>query len=92
MVSLAGTAVAASVYSFDPNYGFGFAIKVMWPRLNIGTSGALTAGLLLGVIENTAMFYIGAGWSDAVSYAVFILVLIFLPQGLFGTRAAIKKV
>ena len=96
-ISLAGTAgvAMASVYSFDPNYGFGFAIKalVVLALGGIGNVwGALTAGLLLGVIENTAMFYIGAGWSDAVSYAVFILVLIFLPQGLFGTRAAIKKV
>jgi branched-chain amino acid transport system permease protein len=96
-IGLAGTAgaVVASVYSFDSSAGFVFAIKalVVLALGGIGNVwGALTAGLMLGVIESVAAYYIGAGWSDAISYAVFILVLIFLPQGLFGTRAAIKKV
>jgi branched-chain amino acid transport system permease protein len=96
-IGLAGTAgvVMASVYSFDPNYGFTFAIKalVVLALGGIGNVwGALTAGLLLGVIESLGAYYVGAGWSDAISYAVFILVLIFLPQGLFGARTATKKV
>jgi len=96
-IALAGTAgvVMASVYSFDPNYGFVFAIKalVVLALGGIGNVwGALTAGLLLGVIESLAAYYVGAGWSDAISYAVFILVLIFLPQGLFGARSVVKKV
>jgi len=96
-IALAGTAgvVMASVYSFDPNYGFAFAIKALIALALGGIGnvwGALTAGLMLGMIESLAAFYVGAGWTDAVSYAVFILVLIFLPQGLFGTRVATKKV
>jgi branched-chain amino acid transport system permease protein len=96
-IGLAGTAgvVMASVYSFDPNYGFAFAIKALVALALGGIGnvwGALTAGLLLGLIESLGAYYIGAGWSDAISYAVFILVLIFLPQGLFGRRAATKKV
>jgi len=96
-IALAGTAgvVMASVYSFDPNYGFTFAIKalIVLALGGIGNVwGALTAGLLLGVIESLATYYVGAGWSDAISYAVFIMVLIFLPQGLFGARTVIKKV
>ena len=96
-IGLAGTAgvVMASVYSFDPNYGFTFAIKalVVLALGGIGNVwGALAAGLLLGVIESLGAYYVGAGWSDAISYAVFILVLIFLPQGLFGARTVTKKV
>ena len=96
-IGLAGTAgvVMASVYSFDPNYGFTFAIKAL-VALSLGgignVWGALTAGLLLGLIESLGSYYIGAGWADAISYAVFILVLIFLPNGLFGRRAGVKKV
>jgi len=96
-IGLAGTAgvVMASVYSFDPNYGFTFAIKAL-VALSLGgignVWGALTAGLILGLIESLGAYYIGAGWADAISYAVFILVLIFLPQGLFGRRAGVKKV
>jgi branched-chain amino acid transport system permease protein len=94
LAGLAG-AVMASVYSFDPNWGFTFALKAL-VALSLGgignVWGALTAGLILGVIESMGSYYIGAGWADAVSYAIFILVLIFLPQGLFGRRAAVKKV
>jgi branched-chain amino acid transport system permease protein len=96
-IGLAGTAgvVMASVYSFDPNYGFTFALKAL-VALSLGgignVWGALTAGLILGLIESLGAYYIGAGWADAISYAVFILVLIFLPQGIFGRRAGVKKV
>jgi branched-chain amino acid transport system permease protein len=96
-IGLAGTAgvAMASVYSFDPNYGFVFALKAL-VALSLGgignVWGALTAGLILGLIESLSAYYIGAGWADAISYAVFILVLIFLPQGIFGRRAGVKKV
>jgi branched-chain amino acid transport system permease protein len=96
-IGLAGTAgsVMASIYSFDPNYGFTFALKAL-VALSLGgignVYGALAAGLILGIVESMASYYIGAGWADAISYAVFILVLIFLPQGLFGRRGVVKKV
>ncbi len=96
-IGMAGTAgvVMASVYSFDPNYGFTFALKAL-VALSLGgignVWGALSAGLILGVVESMGAYYIGPGWSDAISYAVFILVLIFMPQGLFGRRGVVKKV
>ncbi len=96
-IGLAGLAgvVMASVYSFDPNYGFTFALKAL-VALTLGgignVWGALSAGLILGMIESLGAYYIGAGWADAISYAVFILVLIFMPNGIFGGRAAVKKV
>ncbi len=96
-IGLAGLAgvVMASVYSFDPNYGFVFALKALVALVLGGIGnvwGALSAGLFLGLIESLGSYYIGAGWADAISYAVFILVLIFMPNGLFGGRAAVKKV
>ena len=47
---------------------------------------------MLGVIEALGSYYVGQGWTEAVSYGVFLLVLAFLPQGIFGARAAVKKV
>ena len=96
-IGLAGLAgvVMASVYSFDPNYGFTFALKALVALALGGIGnvwGALSAGLILGVIESLGAYYIGAGWADAISYAVFILVLIFMPNGIFGGRAVTKKV
>jgi branched-chain amino acid transport system permease protein len=96
-IGLAGVAGVgmASVYSFDYQFGFTFALKAL-VALALGgignVFGALAGGLILGILENLAAFYIGIGWIEAVSYGVFIMVLIFLPSGLFGRRGLVKKV
>jgi branched-chain amino acid transport system permease protein len=96
-IALAGVAGVgmATVYSFDYQFGFTFALKAL-VALALGgignVFGALAGGLILGILENLAAFYIGIGWIEVVSYGVFILVLIFLPQGLFGRRGLVKKV
>jgi branched-chain amino acid transport system permease protein len=96
-IGLAGVAGVgmATVYSFDYQFGFTFAIKAL-VALALGglgnVFGALAGGIVLGMLENLAAYYIGIGWIEAVTYGVFILVLIFLPQGLFGKRGLVKKV
>lgn len=95
-IGLAGVAGVgmATVYSFNYAFGFTFALKAL-VALALGglgnVFGALAGGLILGVIENLTAYYISIGWIEAVSYGVFILVLIFLPQGLFGKRGLVKK-
>jgi len=96
-IGLAGVAGVglATVYSFDYQFGFTFSIKAL-VALALGglgnVFGALAGGIILGILENLAAYYIGIGWIEVVSYGVFILVLIFLPQGLFGRRGLVKKV
>jgi branched-chain amino acid transport system permease protein len=96
-IGLAGVAGVgmATVYSFDYQFGFTFALKALI-ALTLGglgnVFGALAGGLILGIIENLTAFYISISWIEAVSYGVFVLVLIFLPQGLFGRRGLVKKV
>jgi Branched-chain amino acid ABC-type transport system, permease components len=96
-IALAGVAGVgmATVYSFDYQFGFIFAIKAL-VALALGgignVFGALAGGLLLGVIENLTAYYIGIAWIEIASYGIFMLVLIFLPQGLFGRRGLVKKV
>jgi branched-chain amino acid transport system permease protein len=36
------------------------------------------------VLESMSAYIIGGGWADAAAYAVFLLVLIFKPEGLLG--------
>ena len=94
LAGVAGVGMAA-VYSFDYRFGFTFALKALIALALGGLGnvfGALAGGLILGIIENLAAYYINIGWIEAVSYGVFILVLIFLPQGLFGRRGLVKKV
>jgi hypothetical protein len=47
-------------------------------------TGALVAGLLIGVIESLSGYLIGAVYKDIVVYTIFIAVLWFRPQGLMG--------
>jgi branched-chain amino acid transport system permease protein len=89
MTGVAGVTLA-TVYSFDPVYGFIFALKAMIALAlggfgNVG--GALLGGILLGLIESLGSFFVGAGWNEAIAFGVFLLVLSFRPQGLFGGSA-----
>jgi branched-chain amino acid transport system permease protein len=89
LTGIAGVALA-TVYSFDPVYGFIFALKAMIALAlggfgNVG--GALLGGILLGLIESLGSFFVGAGWNEAIAFGVFLLVLSFRPQGLFGGAA-----
>jgi len=93
--ALAGAAgvAFATTYPFDPYYGFVFALKALIALALGGIGnvvGALLGGILLGLIESFSSFFISAGWADAISYAVFLLVLMFRPEGLFAS--SLKKV
>jgi branched-subunit amino acid ABC-type transport system permease component len=44
--------------------------------------------LILGLTESFASYFLGATLAEAAPYLLFILVLLFLPGGLRGRRAA----
>lgn len=48
--------------------------------------GAIFAGLLLGVIENLTVEFIGSGYRDTIAFLILILVLFIRPQGLLGKK------
>ncbi len=50
------------------------------------TRGALLGGLIVGVSENLASSYVSAEYKDAVALIVFMIVILFKPQGLLGTK------
>ena len=53
--------------------------------------GAIAGGLLIGVVESLAGFYLPEGFKDVAAYIVVLLVLIVRPHGLFGEQLR-KKV
>ena len=53
--------------------------------------GAVVGGVLIGVIESMAGFYLPQGWKDVAPYIVLLVVLLLKPEGLFGIHTR-KKV
>jgi len=52
--------------------------------------GALLGGLIVGVCENLAAAYISPAYKDAVALILFMLVILFKPQGLLGKKVERK--
>jgi len=48
--------------------------------------GALLGGLIVGVCENLAAAYISPAYKDAVALIIFMVVILFKPQGLLGRK------
>ncbi|MWA07360.1 branched-chain amino acid ABC transporter permease [Actinomadura sp. LD22] len=48
--------------------------------------GAVVAGFVIGLVESLANLYIGSLVGNYAVFALFILVLLFRPNGLFGSR------
>jgi len=48
--------------------------------------GALAGGLLIGVIENLTGAYVAPQYKDAAALLLFVVVILFKPEGLFGRR------
>jgi branched-chain amino acid transport system permease protein len=47
--------------------------------------GAMLGGLLIGLIEAFWSGYFSVEYKDVASFAILVLVLIFMPYGLLGT-------
>lgn len=54
------------------------------------TRGALLGGLIVGVCENVAGAYISSAYKEAVALILFMVVILFKPQGLLGTKTERK--
>ena len=52
--------------------------------------GALLGGLIVGVCENLAAAYISPSYKDAVALVIFMVVILFKPQGLLGKKVERK--
>ena len=50
--------------------------------------GAVIGGLALGIFQQAANFTVGGIFASVAVFAVFIIVLLAAPQGLFGGQAA----
>jgi len=77
-------------YYVNPQVGSGFVL-VAFTIVVLGGmgsfTGALVGGLLIGVVESLGGLYLGESLGQIGIFAIFIAVLLFRPQGLFGAKA-----
>ncbi len=91
LAGLAGALIAA-IASVKPELGFElllpiFAVVVLG---GIGNAfGALSAGLILGLVIEWSTLVVDARWKLAVGFVVLVVVLMIRPQGIFGKARSV---
>ncbi len=89
LAAIAGVLLCSAYPTLMPTTGSMPGIKAFTAAVlgGIGSiPGAMLGGILLGVIEIFAKAYISTQLSDAIVFAVLIVVLLIKPAGLLGKK------
>lgn len=93
LAAVAGALLCSTYPSLSPTTGAMPGIKAFVAAVfgGIGSiPGAFIGGILLGIIENLSKAYISTQLSDAIVFAVLIVVLLVKPTGLLGKKVNVK--
>ncbi len=52
--------------------------------------GSVAGGLIVGLVQAFTASYLGGEWTNVTTYAILLLVVLFIPTGLFGTRVVVR--
>jgi len=86
-LAAAGGVVISMYQTFTATSGVVFTMKALIVVIMGGVGnvlGALSAGLILGVVETFVATYVSPGLTLAATYLIFLAVLLWRPAGLFG--------
>ena len=89
VVTAVGGALISTFITLDASIGVVFTLKALIIVIMGGVGdirGAIVAAVILGVVETTVATLIDPGLTLAAAYFIFLLILLFRPQGLFGRR------
>jgi branched-chain amino acid transport system permease protein len=84
-----GGTLISTFYTFNASIGVVFTMKALIIVIMGGVGdvrGAVLAALILGIAETAVARLIDPGLTLAATYALFILMLLFRPQGIFGRQ------
>jgi branched-chain amino acid transport system permease protein len=87
LAAAAGTLWVVSGQVFNPYMGSIPAVKAFAIIILGGFGsipGAIIGGLIYGIAENGAAYFLGGIWKDAISFIILIVVLVIRPTGIFG--------
>ncbi|MBB6181741.1 branched-chain amino acid ABC transporter permease [Pseudorhizobium flavum] len=86
-LAAAGGVVVSTYQTFTATAGVVFTMKALVVVIMGGVGnilGALSAGLILGLVETFVASYLDPGLTLAATYVIFLAVLLWRPAGLFG--------
>jgi branched-chain amino acid transport system permease protein len=82
--------VVTSLHVFNPGISFDLTNKALIVLILAGfgsIKGVLIGGLLLGAIEAAGVYIVGTPYREVFGLILFVLILMFRPQGLAGKKA-----
>lgn len=86
-----GGTLLSTFYTFNASMGVLFTMKALIIVIMGGVGdvrGATLASLILGMAETAVASLVDPGLTLAANYALFVLVLLFRPQGILGKATA----
>jgi branched-chain amino acid transport system permease protein len=90
-VTACGGILLSTFLTLDASIGIIFTMKALIIVIMGGVGdirGTLVASLILGIAETLVATLVDPGLTLAAAYLMFLLVLLFRPQGLFGKSPA----
>jgi branched-chain amino acid transport system permease protein len=87
MVAIAGSLVSTFL-SFDPTIGVNITMRALIVVIMGGVGnmlGCLAAAFILGLAEALCSYLVDPGLTLGVAFAMFLIVLLIWPRGLFGS-------
>ena len=88
-ISSVGGSLISTFITLDASIGVIFTMKALIIVIMGGVGdirGAILAAIILGLVETSVATLIDPGLTLAAAYLIFLLVLLFRPQGIFGRR------
>jgi branched-subunit amino acid ABC-type transport system permease component len=90
-LAAASGALVATLFPFTILSGAVYQLKSFVVTVLAGLGkpfGALVAGVLLGLLEGLVTPFIAVSWIPLIEFALFVVVLVAFPRGIFGRAAA----
>jgi branched-subunit amino acid ABC-type transport system permease component len=90
-LAAASGALVSTLFPFTILSGAAYQLKSFVVTVLAGLGkpfGALVAGMLLGLLEGVVTPFIAVSWIPLIEFALFVVVLIVFPRGIFGKVSA----
>ena len=89
--ALAGLAGAILLYMTPafPSAGVFYLDKAWFVVILMGlgnVAAAIPGGFVVALLESVGFYVLGKGWQDVVTLGVLMLVLLFKPSGILGSK------